>query len=53
MGLIRRIRAFIHRKDKNRCSFCGKRLSETEKEYYGNSCEKCESRLQKRYHNKM
>ena len=33
----------------NRCYRCGKKLSKTEKEYYGNTCEKCENKMAKSF----
>lgn len=44
-----RIKAYIFRKDPDRCRSCGRKLTPTEKYYYGRSCERCESKDMKRY----
>ena len=36
------LKAKIFKEDINRCSMCGNLLSETEKTYYGRTCERCE-----------
>lgn len=46
--MFRRLRAWLHRKDKDYCKGCGKRLTEPEKFWYGVRCEECEKRLDKK-----
>lgn len=46
--MFRKLRAWIYRKDKHRCSYCGKVLNEVEEYYYINSCEDCERRMQEK-----
>lgn len=43
-----KLKALIFRKDKTRCTYCGKKLNKTELFYYCNSCEKCEMKIMKK-----
>ena len=42
--MIKKIRAWMHRNNKDYCKMCGKRMNEVEKYYYGIHCEKCEGK---------
>ena len=46
--MIRRLRAWLYRKDKERCSGCGRKLTVPERLWYGRRCEECEKRLNKK-----
>lgn len=45
--MFRRLRAWLHRKDKDYCNGCGRKLKQYEKFWYGTRCEKCEERINK------
>lgn len=40
---VTKIFGWLNRNKPGRCIRCGRVLNETEKEYYGNTCEKCEA----------
>ena len=43
----RTLLGWLFRNKPNRCYWCGRKLTEIEKEHYDNSCERCESKITK------
>lgn len=41
----RTLLGWMYRNKQNRCYWCGKTLNKVEREYYDNSCEKCEQKI--------
>lgn len=46
--MFKKIRSWIHHKDKDYCKLCGKKLNDVEKYYYESCCEKCEEKYMKK-----
>lgn len=46
LAVFYKIRAYIYRNDTSRCSECGAVLTDTEKYYYGHTCDRCEAKFQ-------
>lgn len=47
LSVFYKIRAYIYRNDISRCSECGTVLTDTEKYYYGHTCDRCEAKFQR------
>jgi hypothetical protein len=45
----RTLLGWLFRNSKDRCYRCGKKLTSIEKEYYTNTCEKCETKDAKEF----